>query len=134
MQPLVQELLGPYTDLFDDKFFKSGFLIPILKRVKCVLEKLASSAPEALQERAKHQAELCIPVVKEFVARGEEQVMRILDAERRSISRLLAPYVQTQMIPGYEEAVGINGNGALTRSMVCAAATSTRSLWALTFS
>lgn len=123
------------------KVFESDLFASFEKSTKAAIEKLLkeieNSAPVGLKDRTKGQGLVCqeeanvalnktLDLVKETMNNEQKEVSRLISYVLHNffhhdnrLTHVIRPYVQQQLLDGYDTAYAERGTGSVARQKVC---------------
>ena len=120
ISPMTKNIAASWAQIFEADLF-ADFEKTVMESVDRLTKDVEETAAQALRDRVKAQAELCLDEARLALQNAIDIVRETLNTEQKDISRLLAPHVQNELVDGYDLAMEERGRGSVARQKVRAA-------------
>ena len=117
---MTKNIAASWAQIFEADLF-ADFEKTVMESVVRLTKDVEETAAQALRDRVKAQAELCLDEARLALQNAIDIVRETLNTEQKDISRLLAPHVQNELVDGYDLAMEERGRGSVARQKVRAA-------------
>ncbi|KAL5530325.1 hypothetical protein ACEPAF_6582 [Sanghuangporus sanghuang] len=114
ISPMTKTIASSWAKTFETNLF-TGFEKESLKVISDLLQEIEESCPNALRDRAHHQAQLCLDEVEVALRKAIDVVSAELTSAQKEVSRGLEPHVRNQLCDGYSLAMQERGRGSVSR-------------------
>lgn len=112
--PFTRNIASSWQQVFETDLF-AAFETTTIKSINNILADVEDSAALGLKDRVKIQADLCLQEAGVALNKTLEVVRVTLNSEQKDVSRRLAPYIQEQLVDGYDLAMEETGKGSVAR-------------------
>ncbi|KAH8084308.1 hypothetical protein BXZ70DRAFT_957636 [Cristinia sonorae] len=112
--PFTRHIASSWVKVFEADLFASVEKV-MNETIMTVLTEIELSAPPGLRERAKGQAERVLRDARFALVQTLDLVREVMHQEQKEVSHSLAPHVQEQLVPGYDSAAAIRGQGSVAK-------------------
>lgn len=118
MAPFTRNIAHTWGKIFESDLF-GPFEASSIASINKLLKDVEDSAAQGLKDRTKVQGEQCLEEAHLALKATTAIVQETMNNQQKEVSRCLAPYVQSELIEGYERAMEERGTGSVARQKVC---------------
>lgn len=115
--PLALHIASSWRDLFSANLF-GKLEHDVAQAIDDVVDEFVQGVPEYLKSRAQEQADSCRQEARSALSTIMTIVGCELNAQQKTISRGIAPHVQSILLPAYDDAILETGPGSVARQQV----------------
>ncbi|VDC06880.1 unnamed protein product [Peniophora sp. CBMAI 1063] len=114
ISPMTKNIASSWAQIFEADLF-ADFQQTVMDTVDRLTKDVESTAAQALRDRVRNQADLCLDEARLALQNAIDIVKETLNTKQKEISRLLAPHVQNELVEGYDSAMEERGPGSVAR-------------------
>jgi hypothetical protein len=115
--PLTKNIASSWSKVFEADLFTS-FETATKLAIEDLIKEIEESAPVWLKDRTRSQGQLCQGEANVALNKTLDLVKEAMNSEQKEVSRVVAPYIQQQLLDGYDASYAERGPGSVARQKV----------------